>query len=133
MQSRMASLGTSLMVKVLQVYRKCWRCALASSCAFPQNWLACTMLMRAGLSSNPLSPTSTAAPVRMLVVVGAENSQRVLLAMASNSIVKLYHIWLSSNSKVDTLLSLTLVLLSNASRSSMKFIDRSKLVIHYPA
>jgi hypothetical protein len=91
------------------------------------------MLMRARLSSNPLSPTSTVGPVRMLAVVGAVNSWRVLLAMASDSGVKLHLIQLSSDSKADTLLSLVLVLLSNASRSSMKFIDRSKPVIHYPA
>ena len=58
----MASWVTPLMVKVLQISRKCWRCALASSCVFPQNWFACTMLMRAGLISNPLSPTLTVGP-----------------------------------------------------------------------
>jgi hypothetical protein len=49
-------------------------------------------LMRAGLSSNPLSPTSNAGVVRMLDIVGVENSRRVLLAMASNSGVKLHHV-----------------------------------------
>ena len=92
-QSSMASLITPLMVKVLQISRKCWRCALASSCAFPQNWLACTILIRAGLSLNPLSPKLTVGLVQMLAVVGAENSWRVLLAMASNSGVKLCLIW----------------------------------------
>ena len=48
------------------------------------------MLMRAGLSSNPLSPTLTVGPVRMLAVVGEENSRSVLLAMALNSSVKLH-------------------------------------------
>ena len=62
------------------------------------------MLMRAGLSSNPLSPTLTVGPVRILAVVGAENSRRVLLAMVSNSSVKLRLIWLSSNSKAGTFL-----------------------------
>ena len=77
------------------------------------------MLMRAGLSSNPLSPTSTIGPIRALAVVGAENSQRVLLAMASNSGVKLHLIWLSFDSKAKTFLSLALVLLSSASGLSM--------------
>ena len=113
----MVSWVTPLMVKVVQISRKCWRCALTSSCAFLQNWLACTMLMRVGLSSNPLSPTLTVSPVRMLAVVEAENSPRVLLDMASNSGVKLRLIWLSSNFKARTFLSLALVLLINASRS----------------
>ena len=95
----MASCVTPLMVKVLQISRKCWRCALAYSCAFPQNWFACTMLMRAGLSSNPLSPKLTVGPVRMLAIVGEENSRRVLLVMASNFGVKLLLIWLSSDFK----------------------------------
>ena len=64
------------------------------------------MLMRAGLSSNPLSPTLTVGPVRMLAVVGAENSRRVLLAMASNSSVKIRLTWLSSDPKAETFLSL---------------------------
>jgi hypothetical protein len=51
----------------------------------------------------------------MLVVVGAENLQRVLPAMASNSSVKLHLIWLPSDSKAKTFLSLALVLLINAS------------------
>ena len=114
----MVSWVTPLMVKVLQISRKCWRCALASSCAFPQNGLACTILMRASLSSNPLCPTSTVGLVRMWVVVGAENSWRVLLAMASNSSVKLRLIWLSSYFKAETFLSLALVTLINASGSS---------------
>ena len=44
--------------------------------------------------------------------------RRVLSAMASKSGVKLCLIWLSSNSKAETFLSLALVLLINASRSS---------------
>ena len=75
------------------------------------------MLMRAGLSSNPLSPTLIVGLVWMLAVVGAENSRRVLLAMASNSGVKLHLIWLSSDYKAETFLSLALVLLRNASGS----------------
>ena len=67
------------------------------------------------MSSNPLSPTLTVGPVQMLDVVRAKNSRRVLLAMASNSGVKLCLIWLSSDFKVGTFLSLALVLLINAS------------------
>ena len=76
------------------------------------------MLMRAGLSSNLLSPTLTVGLIQILAVVGAENSWRVLLAMASNSSVKLRLIWLSFDSKAETFLSLALVLLINASGSS---------------
>ena len=76
------------------------------------------MLMRVGLSLNPLSPTLIVGLVRMLVIVGAENSQRVLLAMVSNLGVKLYLIWLSSDFKTGTFLSLALVLLIKTSRSS---------------
>ena len=54
----------------------------------------------------------------MLVVVGAENSWRVLLAIASKIGVKLRLVWLSSSSKARTFLSLALVLLINASGSS---------------
>jgi hypothetical protein len=75
--------------------------------------------MRAVLSLSPLSPTLIVGPVWMLAVVGAENSWRVLSAMASNSGVKLCLIWLSSDSKAENFLSLALVLLSNASGSSM--------------
>ena len=76
------------------------------------------MLMRAGLSSNPLSPTMTLDPERMLVVTGAENSRRVLSAMASNSGVKVHLIRLSSDSEAGTFWSLALVLLINALGSS---------------
>jgi hypothetical protein len=69
----------------------------------------------------------------MFAVVGAENSRRLLLAMALNSSVKLHLIQLSSDSKADTLLSLALVLLSSAFGSSMKFVGRLKPIIHYPA
>ena len=114
----MASWVTPLIVKVLLISRNCWRCALASSWAFPLNWLACTLLMRDVLSLNLLTLTLTVGLVWMLVVVGAENSRRVLSAMASNSDVKLHLIWLSSESKAKTFLSLALVLLSSASESS---------------
>ena len=70
---------------------------------------------------------------RMLAVVGAENSRRVLLAMASKTGVKLRLVGLSSNSKAGTLLSLALILLINASGSSTLFVGRSKPVIHYLA
>ena len=55
------------------------------------------MLIKAGLSSNPSSPTSTAGPVLMLAVVRVENSWRVLLDMASNTGVKLLLGWSSSD------------------------------------
>ena len=58
-----------------------------------------------------LSPTSTVGLVWMLTIVGAENSQRVLLAMALNSGVKLRLIWLSSDFKVRTLKSYKLRLI----------------------
>ena len=77
------------------------------------------MLTRAGLSSKALSLMLIAGPVRMLDVVGVENSRRVLLAMASKTGVKLRLVWLSSDSKAETFLSLALVLLPNASRFSM--------------
>jgi hypothetical protein len=56
------------------------------------------------LELESISPTLTSSPVQMLAVVGAENSQRVLLAMASNFGVKLLLIWLSSDSKARTFL-----------------------------
>jgi hypothetical protein len=74
--------------------------------------------MRAGLSSNPLSPTLTVGLVRMLVIVGAENSRRVLSAMSPKTGVKQRLAWLSSDSKAEIFLSLALVLLINASVSS---------------
>jgi hypothetical protein len=68
------------------------------------------MLIKAGLSSNPLSPTLTIGLVLILAVVVAENSQRVLSAMASKSGVKLLLIWLTSDEVVGTFLSLALKL-----------------------
>ena len=68
------------------------------------------MFMRAGLSSNPLSLTLIAGLVRMLVVVGAENSRTVLSGKALKTGVKVCLVWLSSNSKAGTFLSLALVL-----------------------
>ena len=63
------------------------------------------------LELKTMSPTLTVGPVRMLVVVGVENSWRVLLAMASKTHVNLCLVWLSSHSKAETFLSLALVLL----------------------
>ena len=71
------------------------------------------------LELKTMSPTLTVGPVRMLVVVGAEKSRRVLFAMASNSGVKLCLVRLSFDSKTRTFLSLALVLLINASGSSI--------------
>jgi hypothetical protein len=65
-----------------------------------------------------LSLTLTFGPIRMLAVVRAENSRRVLSVMASNSGVKLCLIYLSSDSEAETFLSLALVLLIKAFGSS---------------
>jgi hypothetical protein len=62
------------MVNVLQISKKCWRCALASSEALPQNGLCYTILMRAGLSSKLPSPTFISGPVLTLLLDGAEKS-----------------------------------------------------------
>jgi hypothetical protein len=70
---------------VLPISRKSYRRALESSCAFPLNGVACTMLMRHGLSSNFESLVSSSSPVRMFSVLGAENSRIVLLAIASKT------------------------------------------------
>jgi len=43
------------------------------------------MVMRAGLSLNPFFPVLAVGPVRMFVVVGAENSRGVFSAMSSNT------------------------------------------------
>jgi hypothetical protein len=77
------------------------------------------MLMGTGISSKALSQMLIAGPVRMLAVVGAENSRSVLSAMASNSYVKLRLVRLSSKVDARTFLSLALVLLINSSGSSM--------------
>jgi hypothetical protein len=68
----------------------------------------------------------------MLAVVGLENSRRVLLAIASNSGVKLL-IWLSSNSRVRTFLRLALAFLSSTSdhpSSLSKDQNRSYITLH---
>jgi hypothetical protein len=71
-----------------------------------------------GLELESILSKLTLGLVRMLAAVGAENSQRLLLAMVLNSSVKLRLIRLSSDSKADTLMSLALVLLSSTSGSS---------------
>jgi hypothetical protein len=68
------------------------------------------MLIKAGLSSNPSSPTLTAGLVLVLAVVGAENSQRVLLVIASNNGVKLLLGWSSSDKVVGDFFFLSLAL-----------------------
>jgi hypothetical protein len=77
------------------------------------------MLMSVGLSSKALSPMLIVGLVRMLAVVGVENSRRVLSAITLKTSVKLHLAWLSSYSKAETLLSLTLFLLNNACGSLM--------------
>ena len=64
-------------------HRPWW--ALASSCAFPLNGVACTMLMRLSLSSNSRLLVLSVGPVRMFSVLGAENSRRVFSAIASRT------------------------------------------------
>jgi hypothetical protein len=49
--------------------------------------------MRASLSLNELSHVLTFGPVRMFAVLGAENSQRVLLAITSETGVELPPDW----------------------------------------
>jgi hypothetical protein len=51
----------------------------------PTDGVACTMLMRLGLSSNSEPLVLSFGPVRMFLVLGAENSRIVLLAIASKS------------------------------------------------
>jgi hypothetical protein len=84
----MMSWATFLITTVLLISRKFWRWAQASSCAFPLNGVACTMLMRLGLSSNSRLLVLSVGPVRMFSVLGAENSRRVLSAIASETSVE---------------------------------------------
>ena len=53
------------------------------------NGVACTMLMRLGLSSNSRLSVLSVGPVRMFSVLGAENSRSVFLAIASKTGVEL--------------------------------------------
>jgi hypothetical protein len=76
------SWATSLMTTVLLISKKFWRWALASSCAFALNEVACIMLMRLGLSSN-----LRFGPVWMFSVLGAENSRSVFSAIASKIVL----------------------------------------------
>ena len=48
----------------------------------PTEQVACTMLMRLGLSSNSRLLVLSVSPVRMFSVLGAENSRRVFSAIA---------------------------------------------------
>ena len=81
------------MTIVLLISRKFWRWALASSCAFPLNGVACTMLMRLGLSSNSRLLVLSVGPVRMFLVLRAENSRRVFSVIASETGVELPLDW----------------------------------------
>ena len=62
---------TSLMMIVSHSSRKCCKCALASLLGKPQNWFACTIVMRLVRSSKFLvlvlivGPTSTLATMRV--------------------------------------------------------------------
>ena len=77
------------------------------------------MLIREGLSSKALSPTSICGPVRMLAVVSAENSRSVLSTIASRSGVKLRLAVESSFEGDGVFLSLDLAFLSNCSGFDM--------------
>ena len=83
----MTSLSTPLMWIVLPISKKFCKCALASSCAFPLNYVACTKLMRLDLSSNSGAPSSSVnlGPVGMFSRLGAQNSRRVFCAIAIGS------------------------------------------------
>ena len=105
--------------KVLEMCTRIFMCLstkLACLHQIDEGWLELESIIS---SSNLLSPTLTIGLVRMLAVVRAENSRRVLSAMASNTSVKFCLIYWSSDSKAETFLSLALVLLINASGSSM--------------
>jgi hypothetical protein len=68
---------------VLPISKKFYKCALASSCTFPLNWVACTILMRLDLSLNSRFSISSARPMQIFSTLGAENSRRVLAVIAS--------------------------------------------------
>jgi hypothetical protein len=86
--SSMMSWATSLMTTVLLISGKFWRWALASSYAFPLNGIACTLLMRLGLSSNSRLLVLSVG-LWMFSVLRAENSRRVLSAIALEASVEL--------------------------------------------
>jgi hypothetical protein len=73
-QRRTTSWDTPHIVNVLQISKKSWRWASASSEALLQNGLCCTMLMRAGLSSKLPSPMFISRPILTLELDGADKS-----------------------------------------------------------
>ena len=77
----MISCVTPLMTMVSHSSKKCCRCAFAFSLGKPQNWFACTMVMRLMRSSKFLAPILTAGPIGMLATVGTEYSCSVLSVM----------------------------------------------------
>jgi hypothetical protein len=79
---------------VLLISRKFWRCAQEPTCAFPLNRVACTMLMRLGLSSNSRLSVLSVGLVQMFSVLGVENSHRVLSAIAQKLVLSFLLIWL---------------------------------------
>ena len=60
---------------------------------FPLNGVACTMLMRLGLSSNSMLLVLSVGLVRMFLVLRAENSRRVFSVIASETGVELPLDW----------------------------------------
>jgi hypothetical protein len=63
------------MAIVLHTSKKCWRCAFASSCGFPLNVLACTIVISDGLISKSTSSTSTLGPMVTWATDGDEKSE----------------------------------------------------------
>jgi hypothetical protein len=62
---------------------------MASSLGLPENGLACTMLINAGLSSKFSSPTVVVGPVGTLVLDGVENSRIVLSAIGADEVLSM--------------------------------------------
>jgi hypothetical protein len=61
------------------------------------NGIACTILIRLGLSSNSRLSVLSVGPVRMFSVLGVENSRRGLSAIASETGVELSLDFIDSN------------------------------------
>jgi hypothetical protein len=67
-------LGDSLDGECVVDLQEMLKMAMASSEAFPQNRLCCTILMSASLSSKLPSPTFVSGPILMLALDGAKKS-----------------------------------------------------------
>ena len=73
------------MAMVFPISMKSYRCALAASFVFPLYWIACTTLMRLGLSSDSRFSVLSTRPVWMFSTVGGDNSNKVFSAIASGT------------------------------------------------